>query len=277
MFRQSEFTMGYSLANNDLHGHPAVPRLQPPLRKLWRTRRRARTNGPACSSVTPKTHTRVSRLQGRGHRFYSPSLGRFVSSDPISDFASPAAQWVVARDRHKVVVQSRRDSDGRLHDSFRSKKSNEIWKDQLGANSYTLVLNQTLALIDPLGADWVAPNPNLPPVSGPYPGAPLPGIPNPNLPPVTGPFPGRSPIDLGAAVRNLGRATFILRLCVCSSCFVDTAAIELACAIYAGSDYNNCVCSSVRSNTQWQRTCNACAFPVSMVLEIDRVFGCSAP
>ena len=33
----------------------------------------------------PKTHTPVSRLQGRGHRYYSPGLGRWISRDPIGE------------------------------------------------------------------------------------------------------------------------------------------------------------------------------------------------
>jgi RHS repeat-associated protein len=35
--------------------------------------------------ATPKTHTPFSRLQERGHRYYSPSLGRWLSRDPIEE------------------------------------------------------------------------------------------------------------------------------------------------------------------------------------------------
>ena len=35
--------------------------------------------------VTPKTHTPGPRLQGLGHRYYSPSLGRWISKDPLGE------------------------------------------------------------------------------------------------------------------------------------------------------------------------------------------------
>jgi RHS repeat-associated protein len=39
----------------------------------------------AVSFATPKTHTPDSRLQERGQRYYSPSLGRWLSRDPIKE------------------------------------------------------------------------------------------------------------------------------------------------------------------------------------------------
>jgi RHS repeat-associated protein len=44
---------------------------------------------PAESLTTPKTHTPLSRLQKRGQRYYSPSLGRWLSRDPIEEQGGP--------------------------------------------------------------------------------------------------------------------------------------------------------------------------------------------
>jgi RHS repeat-associated protein len=40
----------------------------------------------ARSHASPKTHVPLSRLQERGLRYYSPTLGRWVSRDPIGEF-----------------------------------------------------------------------------------------------------------------------------------------------------------------------------------------------
>ena len=39
------------------------------------------------SHASPKTHTPLPRLQERGHRFYMPSLGRWVNRDPIGEWS----------------------------------------------------------------------------------------------------------------------------------------------------------------------------------------------
>ena len=39
----------------------------------------------ARSHASPKTHTPGSRLQERGHRFYSPGVGRWVGRDPLGE------------------------------------------------------------------------------------------------------------------------------------------------------------------------------------------------
>jgi RHS repeat-associated protein len=44
---------------------------------------------PRISPVGPKTHTPVLRLQGRGSRYYSPGLGRWISRDPIEEDGGP--------------------------------------------------------------------------------------------------------------------------------------------------------------------------------------------
>jgi RHS repeat-associated protein len=36
------------------------------------------------SHASPKTHTPLPRLQERGHRFYSPAVGRWISRDPLA-------------------------------------------------------------------------------------------------------------------------------------------------------------------------------------------------
>jgi RHS repeat-associated protein len=55
------FAMGYFATSQ-----PAVPKRTSPM-----------------FLVGPKTHTPVLRLQGRGSRYYSPGLGRWISRDPI--------------------------------------------------------------------------------------------------------------------------------------------------------------------------------------------------
>jgi hypothetical protein len=42
---------------------------------------------PEKSFASPKTHTPLSRLQERGHRYHSPQLGRWINRDPIGDIA----------------------------------------------------------------------------------------------------------------------------------------------------------------------------------------------
>lgn len=47
---------------------------------------RKRTHG--VSLAPPKTHTPGPQLQQRGHRYYSPEIGRWLSRDPIEEQAS---------------------------------------------------------------------------------------------------------------------------------------------------------------------------------------------
>jgi hypothetical protein len=65
--------MGYHLTESAIQGHPA---------SLFELRR-ARKRTSAIFPDTPKTHTPGSRLQGLGLRFYSASLGRWLSRDPV--------------------------------------------------------------------------------------------------------------------------------------------------------------------------------------------------
>lgn len=40
---------------------------------------------PGKSAVAPKTHTPLPQLEKRGHRYYNPGLGRWVSRDPVGE------------------------------------------------------------------------------------------------------------------------------------------------------------------------------------------------
>jgi RHS repeat-associated protein len=55
----------------------------------------------ARSHVSPKTHTPLSRLQERGSRFHSPTLGRWISRDPIGELGVFSGDiWKYVSDTH---------------------------------------------------------------------------------------------------------------------------------------------------------------------------------
>ena len=79
----------------------------------------------------PKTHTPVSRLQGRGHRYYSPSLGRWLNRDPIGELAF-FSRYAQGRSRGDISVLRRH---GRLP-------------------AFLFVLNNPQDNFDPLGLSY---------------------------------------------------------------------------------------------------------------------------
>ena len=80
----------------------------------------------ARSLATPKTHTPGSRLQERGHRFYNPGLGRWVSRDPIGELG-----FMVLRDS--------------------SEAGSDVWRQGGREGLYVFVRNRMPNTIDPLG------------------------------------------------------------------------------------------------------------------------------
>ena len=50
---------------------------------------------PATSLADPKTHTPGSQVQERGYRYYSPTLGRWLSRDPLEEISwFGAVRWL---------------------------------------------------------------------------------------------------------------------------------------------------------------------------------------
>jgi hypothetical protein len=121
----------------------------------------------------------------------------------------------------------------------------------LEPNLYEFTVNQPVNLIDPFGLDWVAPNPNWPPVTGPY-----------------GPPPG--------PWSKLGKCLRLLRLVNCTACGLGTLAIEASCGIYSNGSYDwqTCVCDQIDSNAAWKFACNGCFSPLSWLTDVKAYFGC---
>ncbi len=82
----------------------------------------------AKSFAAPKTHTPFAQMEKRGLRFYSPSIGRWMSRDPIGEYA-----FLVAYSHGKTLPQ-------------RTYLRNESLKPL-----YPFVHNSPIQQVDPLG------------------------------------------------------------------------------------------------------------------------------
>jgi hypothetical protein len=108
---------------------------------------------PARSHASPKTHTPLPRLQERGLRFYSATLGRWHSRDPIAETG------------HRVLKSERDQASGR------SERPTRVWanhepasttvgmdaESELTERAYevnTFVRNSPLNAVDWYGEDY---------------------------------------------------------------------------------------------------------------------------
>jgi len=189
-----------------------------------------------------------------GQRFYSASLARWISRDPIGDMAFfEAHPELTQRFCKRRLCSSRKHSDGTFQCGPLSSNGQPTLVDQLRgqecspdrlvgetagktANAFIFVNNSVVGVYDPDGLDWVAPNPNWPPVEGPYPGKGIPW-------------------------RKFLKGAGFAELCRCGAC---VAAIDIhlgTCAIFNSNiDWVKCVCARLKDSKGTQFLCRGCIF-----------------
>ena len=122
---------------------------------------------PARPLATPKTHTPASQVQERGHRYYSPGLGRWANRDPI----------------YEPGFERGFETARNVNHGTDSQQTLQISEQARSLNLFSFIDNRVPGSVDVLGLSH-----NDPPPCAPYPDClphPLPPLPPgpPNIPP----------------------------------------------------------------------------------------------